>query len=44
MLACDARPGAREGNSTRDGTNSSSKVCTLRCNIDPAVSKEGPSF
>lgn len=34
MLACNALPGARSGNSTVDGTNSSSKVCTLRCNIE----------
>lgn len=32
MLACNALPGARKGNSTVDSTNNSSKVCTLMCN------------
>lgn len=34
MLACNALSGASSGNSTVDSTNSSSKVCTLRCNIE----------
>lgn len=45
MLVHNTRPGARgTRNHVVDDTNSSSKVCTLRCKIfrrDPAVSKDG---
>lgn len=39
MLACNAVPGASSGNCDVDSTDSSSKVCTLRCAGDPAVSE-----
>lgn len=39
MLACNALPGASLGNCDVDSTDSSSKVCTLRCGRDPAVSE-----
>lgn len=42
MLACDALPGAREGN-YEDSTDGSSKVCALRW-TDPAVSGEALAF
>lgn len=39
MLACNALPGASKGNCDVDSTDGSSKVCTLRCGGDPAVSE-----
>lgn len=39
MLACNAVPGASSGNCDVDSTDGSSKVCTLRCAGDPAVSE-----
>lgn len=44
MLACNALPGASLGNCNVDSTDSSSKVCTLRCGRDPAVSEERRSM